>query len=298
MKHEIQTNIPQSPGAPQSSGLESLVSSFDHLAARARSQEEELLLQEIKILYQTEDLVVVHKPRGFHVHQPEYLGRRVNPKITMLYRLRRMLNQGVYPVHRLDVATEGVMIFALNHEAASHLNGQFRNRLISKEYHCVVRGYVEDYSKLDIPLELDSTGEIVSALTEYWSLARTELSQVVGKRHSSARYSLLRVVPHTGRWHQIRRHFNRISHPIIGDREHGDSHHNRFFRKDLDLPGLWLVANKIKFIVPKTGECISVATIPSARWQLLAEAMGWSAATFGETMLPIVERSENFQPDL
>ncbi len=221
------------------------------------------------ILSLDEDLVAIEKPAGFHVHQPEFPRRRVPDEVTCLSNLRRQIQCYVYPVHRIDVATEGVLIFALNRESAASLCRQFQAGEISKTYFAVVRGWTDDQGEIDLPLELDSTGVAVESFTRYRTHTRIELPYAVGKRHSSARYSLVEARPETGRFHQIRRHFARLSHPLIGDAIHGDSHHNRFFRAELGLSGLWLKALSIEFHHPRSGLRVSVDCPWGPRWQNL-----------------------------
>lgn len=201
----------------------------------------------MKILDQGPGWVALDKPAGFHVHPPESGDFKVPRDRVVLYRARDLLKRRVYPVHRLDVSTSGVMIMALDSEAASVFARQFQERRVAKTYHAVVRGWTPDEARVEIPLELDSTGELVESLTAYRTIARLEIPKSVGKRHPTARYSLLEVKPETGRFHQIRRHMNRISHPIVGDAAHGDSHHNRFFREEMGFAGLCLKAHEIVF---------------------------------------------------
>lgn len=220
-----------------------------------------------QILHHDDDLVAIHKPPGFHVHQPEFPRRRVSNDVICLTNLRDQIGKYLFPVHRIDVATEGVLVFALNKSAATVMSQGFREGGIEKTYFALVRGWTLDSDTIDIPLELDSTGDAVAARTRYRTHTRIELLEAVGKRHQSARYSLVEAWPETGRYHQVRRHFARLSHPLVGDREHGDSHHNRFFRERLDLPGLWLKAMAISFRHPVSGQKVSIQSDWNERWR-------------------------------
>jgi len=237
----------------------------------------------LEIVHIDDDLVVVDKPSGMHVHQPEHPHRRVPREWTCLYAVRKQIERYLFPVHRLDVATSGLLMFALNETSARDLSYLFQNGLIEKTYTAIVRGFVADEGLMDESLTLDSTGEPAEAQTEYRCLQRFELPVAVGKRHSSARYSLVEVKPKTGRYHQIRRHFARQSHPIIGDREHGDSHHNRFFREQLGLPGLWLRAQKLKFN-SASREKIDLFVAPASRqWDHATSILSSPAAAIRTT---------------
>jgi tRNA pseudouridine65 synthase len=218
------------------------------------------------ILRHEKDFVAIDKPRGFHVHQPEYPRRRVAPEVVCLSNLRRQLNSFLFPVHRLDVATEGVLIFALNKPAAADFCRQFQMGIVKKTYFAMVRGWPDDEGVIDSPLALDSTGVEVDARSRFKTHARVELPNAVGKRHATSRYALVEVFPETGRYHQVRRHMARISHPLLGDASHGDSHHNRFFREQLGLPGLWLKAKTIEFEHPVERENIRIESEWTSRW--------------------------------
>lgn len=213
-------------------------------------------MAEFRLLDRSENWVALMKPAGFHVHPPEDSTHRVPRDKVVLYQLRRQLDQFVYPVHRLDAGTSGVLLMALNSEAASHLAQQFQNRKVRKVYHAVVRGWTPESGEITQALELDSTGVPAESHTSYRRLGRCEFPEAVGKRHPTARYSLVQAEPHTGRFHQIRRHMNRISHPIIGDAMHGDSKHNRFFREQKGFAGLCLKAHRLEFLSPDRGQVV------------------------------------------
>lgn len=227
-----------------------------------------------KILHLEDDFVAIEKPVGFHVHQPEFPRRRVPDEVVCLPNLRDQLGLYLYPVHRLDVATEGVLLFALKKETAAFFCRQFETGEVHKTYFAIVRGWVNDEGIIDVPLALDSTGELFEARTRYRVHSRLELPYAVGKRHSTARYSLVEAHPETGRFHQVRRHFARISHPLIGDSAHGDSYHNRFFREELGLPGLWLKAKSIEFHHPTRGERIKIECPWGERWKSSYQRLG------------------------
>lgn len=225
-----------------------------------------------RILYENEDLLLLYKPPTWFVHPPE------NPRFRRGLRRRtcvQWLNDvhGIkaFPAHRLDAATEGILIFGKNREATAHLNAQFKNHEVRKTYYAAVRGWPrEEQSVIELPLELDSTGELVPCETRYRSLAHIEHAVKISKKFDTSRYSLLEVSPRTGRWHQIRRHMNRVSHPVIGDREHGDSHHNRYFRDTLGIDGLCLWAKELTLTNPRGGEKLTFTSPVPEKWKKLA----------------------------
>ncbi|MGE5085092.1 MAG: pseudouridine synthase [Bacillota bacterium] len=221
----------------------------------------------MKLLYTDEHFVAVDKPSGFHVHPPEDSQYKIPRSKICLYQVRDMLGQRVYPVHRLDAATSGVLLFALSSEAAGKICKLFAERSPQKTYWAVARGYTPEQGDINIPLELDSTGDLVNAHTSFIRQSTIEIPVPVGKRFPTGRYSLLEVKPHSGRYHQIRRHFNRISHPLLGDAYHGDSHHNRFFRNHLGIEGLCLKARQIEFDHPWTGERVLIESPICDKWK-------------------------------
>jgi tRNA pseudouridine65 synthase len=217
-----------------------------------------------RILFQNENLIAIQKPSGFHVHRPERSPEKVPRHKIILGQLRDQIGKHLYPLHRLDAGTSGVLVFALNPETASAVGQMFQRQEIEKTYWTVVRGYLPDEGRVDIPLESDSSSALLEASTEYRTLHRLELPTPVGSRHATARYSWLEVRPKTGRFHQIRRHMNRISHPVVGDATHGDSKHNRFFRETLGIKGLCLRAMEMKFAYQ--GESFVFSAGFSAQW--------------------------------
>ena len=259
------------------------VESLDDVDLSPEEQlEDEALIEEsksktkvtFKILHREADFVAIEKPSGFHVHKPEDRRRRVSRDLICLHNLRDQINQYVYPVHRLDVGTDGVLLFALNKDTARELSYQLQASEVKKTYFAIARGWAKPEGVIDIPLELDSTNVPVPALTRYLTHQKIELPYAIGKRHPTARYSLVEARPETGRFHQIRRHLARLAHPLVGDTVHGDSHHNRFFRTQLDLPGLWLKAKELEFKHPKTGELVRILSPWSERWEKAAQTLG------------------------
>ena len=224
-----------------------------------------------EILYRDDDLVAIDKPSGFHVHPPENSPVKVPRHKICLSLLRDQIGCYLYPLHRIDVATSGVLLWALNQETAGLLNQAFRTQQVKKTYQAVVRGFTGDEFAVDLPLELDSTHDLVPARTEFKKLGQIEIQAAVGKKFPTARYTWLKASPQTGRYHQIRRHLNRISNPILGDTDHGDSHHNRFFREKMGISGLCLRAFEIEFPHPRKAEMIKVTAPIDRKWQKISE---------------------------
>ena len=226
-----------------------------------------------RILHQDPFLVAVDKPAGFHVHPPEDPTVHISQSVNCLAILRRQLDRFIYPVHRLDCATSGVLIFALDSESASKLATQFREREIQKTYYAVARGWVSDAEMIDRPLKSEDRQSELPSVTRIGCFARIEMPHSVG-RYSSARYSLVRAEPETGRLHQIRRHLAGSGHPIVGDSVHGDGAHNRYFRNELKIPSLLLKAQSLKLRHPRTEEPLFLESRWTGKWHRVFDLFG------------------------
>lgn len=223
------------------------------------------------VVFEDEHIIGLYKPCSYYVHPPEskYAKQRVG-RNTCIHWLEDTLNIYANPIHRLDYATEGIVIFAKTRDANQKLNIMMRAKEFAKYYDAIVRGWFkEPYGKIDLPLELDSTGEMAECLTLYSTLHTFEVATSVNPKFPTSRYSWLDIELKTGRWHQIRRHMNRVAHPVIGDREHGDSHHNRFWRDEMKLDGLCLRAKRIVFTHPMENKIIDLTCPVSSKWQKL-----------------------------
>lgn len=213
---------------------------------------------ELEILFKDQHYIAIHKPPGIHVH-PTCLSRGEESCMKIL---RDRIGQWVYPVHRLDRAASGILLFGLSSEAAGKMIQQFGERKVEKRYLAVVRGYLPEEEVINYPLRAEPHKEAAEAISAYHRLATAELPYPLGK-FPTARYSLAEVLPHTGRKNQIRKHLAHISHPIIGDVRYGDGKHNRLFREKFAIHRLLLLAVSLSFIHPCSGEPLTLrAALP------------------------------------
>ena len=172
----------------------------------------------ISVIHRDEFLIAINKPAGLLVH-PSPIDKRESRSALKL--LRDRVGRWVYPVHRLDKPTSGVLLFALSPQTARTLGQRFLHQQVRKSYLAVVRGYTDSAGRIDHPLrdlpdEAAPAGagtipEPRDAVTEYRTLGTAELPYPVD-RYPSARYSLLLLRPRTGRRHQIRRHLKHVAH--------------------------------------------------------------------------------------
>lgn len=235
---------------------------------------------QLPILYQSADLVAINKPHGLLVHRSP-IAAEANEFAVQL--LRDQLGQRVYPVHRLDRKTGGVLLFALSEDMNARMQQQFMEGQVAKTYLAIVRGYTPDEQAIDYPLRRDDgqsgTGVLQDAFTALKTLRRTEVDIPFGK-HATSRYSLVELTPTTGRMHQLRRHMAHILHPIIGDRPHGCNKQNKLFLERFSMNTMLLHARQLQFRHPITGEEITV-TAPwlDAFGQMLMTLFGVDSLT-------------------
>ncbi len=185
------------------------------------------------------------------------MDRRVRDVVVQT--ARDQLQRPVYLVHRLDRPTSGIVLLGLSSESAAAASRLFRERQVAKSYLALVRGHSMDSGRIDRPLTSPEVvrSEPLEAVTEFETLQRFELPVPSGQ-FPTTRCSLVKAVPKTGRFHQIRRHLNGISHPVIGDTSHGDSRQNRLFRESAGTRRLMLHASELSFRHPLTGNRIVI----------------------------------------
>jgi tRNA pseudouridine65 synthase len=215
-------------------------------------------------------MVAIHKPAGMLVHRSALSRERT----VVVQTLRDQLGRRVHPVHRLDRATSGVLLFGLDSPTASALGRQFQSGSVGKRYLAVTRGWLDPKGLIDHPVvDRDDDAPPQSARTRYRRLATIELLEAVD-RYPTARYSLASVEPLTGRRQQIRKHFKHISHHLIGDTTHGNGRHNRFFREQLGLSPLLLLAYRLDLAHPLDGRPLRIKCMIESPWRHVLALFG------------------------
>src|SRR5690606_13937642 len=207
----------------------------------------------LDILYEDQDLIAINKPHGLLVHRSS-IARDTSEFALQL--LRDQLGQTVYPAHRLDRKTGGVILCSLNRETDQYLQKSFQEHQIDKKYLAILRGFAPTDGVIDYPLKKEN-GTLQDAKTTFRLLANSELPVPFGKFPTS-RYSLVEANPLTGRMHQLRRHFAHIFYPIIGDRPHGCNKQNKFWKENYQMDTMLLHASEVTFKHPLSGETIHV----------------------------------------
>lgn len=202
----------------------------------------------IKIIYEDDDLLAVDKPAGLTVHpapgHPAHtLVNAILAHFPHLADIGDSLRPGV--VHRLDKDTSGVMLVAKNSAAQANLARQFKSHSVTKDYLALVRGKLEpENGIIEADIGRDSRNRKKMAVVAQGREARTEYRVV---RYIGG-YTLLEVMPETGRTHQIRVHLAAIGFPVVGDKVYGV--------KAPFLSRQFLHASRLGFKLPSTGEYV------------------------------------------
>jgi tRNA pseudouridine65 synthase len=224
----------------------------------------------LPILFHDEYLIAINKPHGLLVHRSPIA---TDAREFALQLLRDQLNQKVFPAHRLDRKTGGVLLFALSKEVEKLMQQQFQENLVDKKYLTIVRGYTDEDGEIDYPLRKEN-GALQTAITRYKTRARAELDVPLGN-HQTSRYSLVEANPQTGRMHQLRKHLSHIFHPIIGDRTHGCNKQNRLFKERWALDTMLLHASQITFMHPVTHKPVNIEAPLQDEFLRIMAIMGW-----------------------
>jgi tRNA pseudouridine65 synthase len=179
---------------------------------------------------------------------------------------------------------------AFSPQAAHTLALQFAGQGVEKTYLAVARGFTPAQGLIDDPLKSES-GALQEARTEFTRLATAEIPHPVGP-NPTARYSLLRVHPKTGRTHQIRRHFAHIRHPLIGDVLRGDGRQNRFFREHFGLHRLLLASVALTFRHPEDNTPMTLTCPPAQELLDIFARLGWTAVLDPHSKVPLAPGRE------
>lgn len=194
------------------------------------------------LLFSDPNLVMVWKPSRMLVHPTD----EALDSFTLMHWARRKLGQRVYPIHRLDRQTSGIVALARSSEAASFYGKTMRHGGFTKLYLALVRGHFPmEMVEVDYPVKAKHQKHAKPAKSRFKGLVHTTQPWSVG-RYAESRYSLILSQPLSGRRHQLRRHLAHLRHPIIGDRMYGDGHHNRYFRENTTWPDMLLCAVYLK----------------------------------------------------
>jgi tRNA pseudouridine65 synthase len=221
-------------------------------------------MKPLGILFQDEFLVAIDKPAGMLVHPVRETESREH---IAMKRLHDQLDRHVFPVHRLDRPTSGVLLFALDKKTAGLAQQIFEQRQITKIYHAIVCGSTPQRWICETPLAASVGSELLAARTSFERLAKTQESAFPG--NPDLILSLLEVTPTTGRFHQIRRHLLEAGFPIAGDFRYGGEEASHALGKILGTGSRMLLqAKALDFRHPRTGESLRIEAPPDVDFKL------------------------------
>lgn len=210
-------------------------------------------VQDFKIVYQDEDIIVIDKPAGVASHPSVGWDGPTVPGALLALGIQIATSgaqerQGI--VQRLDVGTSGLMTLAKSEVAYSRLKQAFRDRTVHKVYHAVIQGLADPLAgTFDAPIGRHPKAEFKFAVMNDGKHSVTHYETL--EAFPSA--SLVEVVLETGRTHQIRVHFSAFRHPLVGDTMYGA---DPKLAAKVGLDRQWLHAKKLSFIHPTKGETV------------------------------------------
>ena len=229
----------------------------------------------LEILYQDQHLIAINKPSGLLVHKSFYAGEADTYAIQ---ELKKQIGQKVYPVHRLDRKTSGVLLFTLDKETLRLMSTQFEEKKVDKKYIAILRGWTKDEETIDY--DLVNENEVKqNAITHYRRLQISEIDLPFLK-HQTSRYSLVEAIPHTGRFHQLRKHFKHVLHPILGCRKHGCNKQNKLWLETFGISKMTLHAHQLSFDLPFTNERITVNATIDNDFKKVGDILGFDLKAY------------------
>lgn len=227
----------------------------------------------LEIIFEDDYIICVNKPNNVLVHHA-FLSRNVADEDSLLQLIENQFQMKVYPIHRLDRKTSGLILLAKKKEYVSKFQELFTSKEIQKTYYGVVRGFSPETKIIDSPVKGRDAKVHKEALTHLKTLANITLNIPV-KPYDSSRYSLVELLPKTGRMHQLRVHSNKISHPLIGDSKYGDKNHDIMFEENFSWKNLFLHAGKLEFTHPFSSEEMLLKGSFPKDWIALFEKFSW-----------------------
>ena len=216
----------------------------------------------LDIVHEDNDLIVVDKSAGLVVH-PGAGNRQGTLANALLYHFEQISrSHGIRPgiVHRLDKATSGLLVIAKNEQAHDFLAAQFKQREVEKIYLSLVYGRLKKkQGVVDVSLGRDRRARTKISTRSQRARQAVTHYQVI---HCYSDFTYVQVIPHTGRTHQIRVHFQHLGHPVVGDDKYGKTAFRQVENPDLclairDLDRHFLHAFRLSFLHPGSKQKVS-----------------------------------------
>jgi tRNA pseudouridine65 synthase len=227
----------------------------------------------LQVIYEDQWILCVNKPNNMVVHHA-YFSRNVASELSLLQLAENEKEMKLYPIHRLDRKTSGIILLAKQKEYVAMFQQLFEKKQIEKKYFGVVRGFSPEKKIIDLPVKGKDKKKHKNAITHLSTLDSITLNIPV-KPYDTSRYSLVELLPKTGRTHQLRIHTYKNNHPLLGDSKYGDINHNAMFVKEFGFQHLFLHAGVLLFNHPKTNqELCLIANFPKD-WCTLLKNFNW-----------------------
>ncbi|PHR72837.1 MAG: pseudouridine synthase [Lutibacter sp.] len=226
------------------------------------------------ILYEDEFTIAVNKPNNVLVHHSKMANNKTEEK-SLVQLVFDTYGKKYYPIHRLDRKTSGILLFAKEKQHVATFQKLFVSNQIKKTYIGVVRGFINPSGTIDSDVKGRDSDVYKAAVTDY-SILNKKLINTAVTPYESSRYSLVELLPKTGRLHQLRIHLNKISHPLIGDPKYGDRFHNRMFETEFNCNKMFLHAQKLAFKHPFLDQNIEIKAPFPEDWHTISTKFGWS----------------------
>jgi tRNA pseudouridine65 synthase len=225
----------------------------------------------ITILFQDDYCVAVSKPPGLLVHSSK-IDKYETKNLRDL--VGEKLGKIVYPVHRLDKGTSGIVLFGFQRSDIRLFQSSLTQG--SKVYLALVRGYFPEEMDIDYPLANPERpgSPKKESFTKAYGLLRKEIAIPVS-RYPASRFSLVSLRPREGRMHQLRRHLEHTRHYLIGDRKYGERHYNRLIEENFGIRNMFLHAWKLSFVHPFSNKVIELQSELPAHFKTMIEVFDW-----------------------
>lgn len=219
----------------------------------------------LKILLQNKKYLAIHKPSGLLTYSahPPHGAKEI---------LEKQMRRTVYPIHRIDKDTCGILLFAFSNTEANEITSLFQSRKVKKRYLAIVHGRPAEQATINKPLQKPKSKEQETAITKFIRLASVE----VDWDGEARQYSLISCEMQTGRYHQIRRHMRLIGHPICGDPQYGNKWNNEAFKKRFHIGRTLLSAVRVEMPDNFQQKIFIIETRPDPDFRKVMTAFGWN----------------------
>ena len=192
-------------------------------------------MNKLQILFENDEIRVINKPQGLAVQGGKDVKTSVDTELAL------QTGEKIYPVHRLDKETCGILVTAKNPKAATKWTNLIGSKQVKKQYHALCFGKFEKQSgKFD--LSVNEKGIEKNALTYYKVLSCSEQISFSENPDEKFCFSLVELTLETGRMHQIRKHLAQNKTPILADDKYGDFKLNKLIKKQFGIKRLMLLA--------------------------------------------------------